>query len=334
MSRQGLEGEKSSPENSAKKLSVIRYAGLTLFIWLLLTLDWSQAGAILRNADPGLLLIAGAFNFLFIFLKAYRWHSILRVQGLKYTFLRSQVVYQAGSFFSVVTPGRVGDVIKISYLKNDLGVPYRKGIASVLMDRIMDLATLFLSVLLASLVIAVPLSFLLPLIFVGTCLLILLFIITVPSAIKWILSLLVLVPLTKKLMPNFVSIISESRESLIKLVQKKLAFPFFVSLVAYIAIYAGSMALAHSQNLNVSFIQIVYFISITSLVALIPISVSGVGTREVAMMALFSSQGLGSAEAVVFSVSYLVINLVFANFLGAIFWFSNPLKGSTPDEKS
>jgi uncharacterized membrane protein YbhN (UPF0104 family) len=63
-----------------------------------------------------------------------------------------------------------------------------------------------------------------------------------------------------------------------------------------------------------------------TLVELIPISVSGIGTRDAAVVFFFSVLGIGSAEAVSFSLIYLIFGTYFNALVGFIAWLANPAK--------
>src|SRR5215468_10336716 len=53
-------------------------------------------------------------------------------------------------YLGMLTPGRVGDVLRAQYLRHDLGVPYAEGVASVVVDRLLDLYVLVVFVALGA----------------------------------------------------------------------------------------------------------------------------------------------------------------------------------------
>jgi hypothetical protein len=63
-----------------------------------------------------------------------------------------------------------------------------------------------------------------------------------------------------------------------------------------------------------------------TLVEIIPVSVSGIGTREATVIFFFSAVGIGSAQAVAFSVGYLIAGTYLTALAGFIAWLANPAK--------
>ncbi|NIV40223.1 MAG: UPF0104 family protein, partial [Anaerolineae bacterium] len=65
--------------------------------------------------------------------------DLLQMQGIAYAYNDSFLVFMAGVFLGLVTPGRLGEMSKALYLKQDVDVPLSEGLASVLVDRLFDL---------------------------------------------------------------------------------------------------------------------------------------------------------------------------------------------------
>ena len=80
-----------------------------------------------------------------------------------------------------------------------------------------------------------------------------------------------------------------------------------------------------SLSISISFVYLAFCVSVASLVSLIPISISGLGTREATMIVLFSRVGLSSESAVSFSLTYLLVFNVFTAVIGAFIWFISPI---------
>lgn len=86
----------------------------------------------------GLLLLLSSVNYL---LRALRWHVFARRLGLP-TGLWQDVRHFLGGFAMSVTPGRVGELIRMRWLKRETGWAYERTAPMVLVDRAMDLAAM------------------------------------------------------------------------------------------------------------------------------------------------------------------------------------------------
>ncbi len=69
--------------------------------------------------------------------KAWCWNYIKRAQGIKYSLWNSFLMYCSGMYIGILTPGRIGEVVKIFYLKKD-GYSIGKSLVGAVLDRLTD----------------------------------------------------------------------------------------------------------------------------------------------------------------------------------------------------
>lgn len=84
------------------------------------------------------LLALSAVNYL---LRGLRWHIFARRLGLP-TGILQDIRHFLGGFAMSVTPGRVGELIRMRWLKRETGWAYERTAPMVLVDRAMDLAAM------------------------------------------------------------------------------------------------------------------------------------------------------------------------------------------------
>lgn len=85
------------------------------------------------------LALASSLYLPIIFLKSYRWQKIMVAQKISYAWREAFLMYGSSTLLGMVTPGRLGDLSKIIYLKkkHSLG---RAAFSSIL-EKILDLAS-------------------------------------------------------------------------------------------------------------------------------------------------------------------------------------------------
>ena len=98
-----------------------------------------------RQVGPFDLALATACLVLQHLLKGKRWQLILASQRLQYGFGEAQRMYWSALFIGVVTPGRLGELSRLAYLKQD-GVPLGQAMAGVIVDRLLDLIVMMVMV--------------------------------------------------------------------------------------------------------------------------------------------------------------------------------------------
>ena len=99
----------------------------------------SHIGA-LTGLQVVLLLALSLVNYLG---RGARWHLFTRAMGLPTGFLQDMRHF-FGGFAMTVTPGRVGELIRLRWLRRETGAPYERTAPLVLADRAADLAAMAL----------------------------------------------------------------------------------------------------------------------------------------------------------------------------------------------
>ena len=69
-----------------------------------------------------------------------------------------------------------------------------------------------------------------------------------------------------------------------------------------------------------------FFMSISSIVTLLPLSFSGIGTRDAALIYLFSIISFSQETALIFSFLILLTFHIFGGLIGAVCFYKKPIK--------
>jgi glycosyltransferase 2 family protein len=96
-----------------------------------------KLGHSLARLDPPLVLGLLGLSLANYALRSLRWHLLSRAAGLRVPFLRNSLYYVAGFAFTV-TPGKAGEVVRLWLLRRHHGVPYRRTLGLVAVDRLAD----------------------------------------------------------------------------------------------------------------------------------------------------------------------------------------------------
>jgi uncharacterized protein (TIRG00374 family) len=103
-------------------------------------------------------------------------------------------------------------------------------------------------------------------------------------------------------------------------------FALFLTLLFWAVVLVLAWTITLVLGIGVPFGYIVLIMPTLTLVELIPVSVSGIGTRDAAAVFFFSVIGIGSAEAVSFALLYLIFGTYFNALVGFFAWLANPAK--------
>ena len=256
-----------------------------------------------------------------ILVKAFRWRYLLKMQQIDYGFRASLLTFLAGSYVGMITPGRIGELARVYYLKEEKRISMGKSLSSLFMDRILDVlillffacsGLLIFSVSKKLTVLVVALTILLAL--GGTLAL-------RQEYAQRVLRFLSRFSFFKKLAHQAGSTFGDFYGGIEKMRDWRLTFPLLLSLCAYLIGFFQCYLISVTLNIPISFPYLVFCIAVVSLVSLIPISIAGIGTRDATLIGLFAVLGLEPESAVSFSLMYLFVFNVSVAFMGLLAWW-------------
>lgn len=102
---------------------------------------WEETFASLERlgwTQIGILLALSVANYV---LRAFRWQLYCAVLGIKVT-LTQTFRHYIGGFAMTVTPGRVGEFVRLRWIQRETGTPMERTAAVVVADRAADLAAM------------------------------------------------------------------------------------------------------------------------------------------------------------------------------------------------
>ncbi len=297
--------------------------GIVIFIYLLMNIDLQKTLDILSKSNLLLVVLTVMTLPITISLKALKWKILVNLYDKRYPLKECIKAWLMGFSMSIVTPGRVGDISRAYYIKDRIGVG--KGLTTVIIDRVIDIAILF------SLAVLGFLSFVTFFTEYSNLFL------TV-SVLFFIFILAVVVFTKKKLMkmifkPVFYRIAPKKHRSAIKMTfdefytglhsvrkgKRNVILSIMIGVLVWIISMIQYYLLAMAIGLSVPFLFLLSIIPIISLLDMLPISFSGIGTRDAAMILFFSFISIGKEYAISLSLLILLFGYVMIGLVGAAF---------------
>ncbi len=294
----------------------LRLLGPALLVVVLARLDRAALFETLSHATPWPVVLAVLLNVVNVHLKVVRWGVLLEVRGIEYPRRRQYGAFMSSLYLGMITPGRVGDLLRVQYLRHERGVSYAEGLASVVMDRIADLYVLVVFAALGVVRFGAILA--------GEL-----------AVVAWIsVAATVLGPLVL-LIPGLAEAVGERLFRKLPGVEptglttfltalraqarpRALARTVPLTVAAFLVNYGQAFLMARSLGLTLSYYDAVCLLSIASLLALLPISVSGVGVRELFFALAFPVLGYGAEVGIAFGLLFFTVNhlvLILAGFV-------------------
>ncbi len=300
--------------------------GFAIFAYLLFKINISATVSAISSAN--LFLVVAAYLMLvpMFILKVLRWQYMMKQQAINYGLKDSLLMYFAAMYIGFVTPGKVAELLKASYLVRD-GHSFGRSFFSVLFDRLADL--LFLAV------IGYAGLFFFQNLFKNQILwLSLLAVVELVAVVvlilkrKWAKSLLQ--RLLRKVLPErhkaSVQVHVEDFYSSLRIFNfKTTAVVVLLTALSYLFFFIMAILLAESIGIKVSYLLLIISVTVATLISLLPVSLAGVGTRDVSLLLMLGSLGVARETIIAYSTLHLLASLI-AIAMAAPFWFKKPIK--------
>lgn len=303
----------------------VRLLGLALLVFLLTRVDLAQIGRLLLTVNPLLLVVAVLLNLPQIGVKAARWRRLLRTQGIDYGLKDAQLAYFSSIFIGLLTPARLGEFIKAVYVSRDCDVSAGQAFASVLVDRLFDLYMLLfvggtalltlggeggelLAVVVAMLALTVPVA-----LFINE------------AAFAWIRGIGQRFGRLGQRLFAETGWLLDMRRGLLQLGWLSLGGAVISTVIAYTLFFGQCYLLALALELPVGFAPVSFAVAVGSLITLLPISISGLGTREAAIIAYLGTVNVPAEAALSFSLLVFATFYIAGGLMGAAAWWLKPV---------
>lgn len=284
------------------KVFIIFIVPIAIFIILFSKIDILEFLRTLKKVNI-IFLITGTLIFLFtnFFISPLQWSRTL--SSLTYSLgLKEAIIIKIGNFpIKAILPLKTGDLMRAIYLKRHKGIPFSVGISSLYFNLILNL--LVLVIIMSFGYILFNTNFFYGILF---CLGLLLLLMLTTLLFRFIRDLILYV--ARKVNSRSYNFLESLFNIYKRFSLKDLAPLFFYSVASWICELFAFSILFKAVGLNIPFCDIVVFVPLTILISNLPITISGLGTREAGIFFFFAR--FGSPESLL-SVGILIS---FVNF--------------------
>jgi glycosyltransferase 2 family protein len=301
-----------------KKISpflILRLLGIALFVFILFRIDFGEMLGELKQLDVRYFLWGIFFQVLVLSFKGIRWHVMNDGRSASPFWIRSFGRFFESYAIGVVTPGRLGELLKAGHEHNRN--EKANSFIRVVSERGFDVS-IFVLIAVAAL-------------FFGQF-------IQIENMSKWLFLMLGCV----LLVVSFLLLSSQKSLAILQKIMRRLPgkfsqidikgkqyrkgtvmIVFLFSLLSNASYFVSCYFLALSVNLSIPLIDVSAGVAIAGLLNMLPVTIMGLGTRELIFLSVFSS--LPSASVLAFSITILLVAQfgggLLSLLLGQIFLF-------------
>lgn len=308
---------------------VLPLLGLSLFVYIVYQTGLENILSTLESFNPFYLFAIPFFILISLTLKGYKWKVLLNSCNQDLPLFSSIKFWAIGFFSSLITPGKSGDIIRAFYVKRDNKIGFAESLTTILIERIIDVVTLLMLTVISILLLVNNYQYELSVVKMSLIIILIIALFYIMTKKKWMTPFFrkVVCILPKTYHKGILSNIKKLYKTIefVKKDRLRLLIVFILTFAQWCKHFYYMKLLTDGLGLNLSFSFIFIIIPIITFVELIPISVSGLGTREAALVALFSLAGLNASQAISFSFVYLFLGSWLIGIIGFAFWLRNPI---------
>ncbi|MCA1467328.1 MULTISPECIES: lysylphosphatidylglycerol synthase transmembrane domain-containing protein [Bradyrhizobium] len=310
----------------AALFSVKLLLSIAVLVYIARGLDLRQLRDHLVSVDPVLFVVALALIFVQTFVLNGRWELIMRALGVSLDWLAGWRILMTSLWFNQVLPSSVGgDAVRI-WLLRQRSVQWPEAVKGVAADRFTALIGLVVLMVAGLPFLLSRVSNHAAILAIGG--------LTV-AGVAGTLVLLTLDRLPKRFtaLPAIASFVRFGTLVRFLLLQsERRALLFGSALLIHLVTAAACYTLARGVGAQLSVLDAGILIPPVVLLTAVPISISGWGVREGAMVACLGLAGVSSEQALSVSLLLGAISVIIG-LVGGVIWLASPERGSYSADK-
>ena len=309
--------------------TILPIIGIIILIYIISTLDIQTIAELFTNLNPVYTVICFFAVFPIILMTNIQWQILLKKQKINVTFLYSLKNIFIGYFYGFITPGGLGAYTRAFYLKYESKAPLPKCFSNIITFNTID----FITLLLLGLIGGILLSGQFPRLFLPILIVLLFVLALFIFFLKKDKSKLVF---TKIVQSRIFATVKDRLEDPIESFYENLPtfkdvlLPFVISIIGWIIRFSELYLISVLFNINVPYLYFIFIIAVSDVVAVIPITIFGLGLREGTMISLFSIYAIIPERIVSLSLFWFVLVWIFPSIIGAIITLFESKKLETP----
>ena len=298
----------------AKKL--LPFIGVVILIYTIYTLDIEKIKNAFFSIKPIFIILALSLTLPRILIRNYAWRLIQKEHNIKLTFFQSLKIFLIGYFYGSITPGYLGQLMRVPYMKEKTGEPYGKLFVNSSIESIVHSSSIYITIIIGALLVVetFPGIFLIAIVWIIILAGIIIYFIKKERGEKLFYTLIkYLIP--KKLKHNLNRFVQTFYNDFPKI--NRLILPFILGIFTWIIIFSQEYIIVIALGLNIPYIWFLLVFPLANVFGFLPITFAGLGTRELAAIILFSTL-FAVAEEKIFVVSLVgfIITDLFTGFIG------------------
>jgi uncharacterized protein (TIRG00374 family) len=305
----------------AKKLfSIVKkylpLLGLSIFLYLIFSLDTGKIINAVLSIPLVYIVLASVLVIPTVLIRNAAWMLIHKEQKINIGFFQSLKIFLMGYFYGSISPGYIGQLMRVPYLKEKTGEPSGKLFVNSVIETIVHTLSLYAMMILGAFLIvgSHPVLFMIVSAWVVILAVVLLFFIKKERGEKLFYQLIrYLTPKQfKTYLTRFVDTFYADFPKL-----RTLIAPLILGSFTWIIMFSQEYLIVLALGATIPYLYFLLLFPIANTAGFIPITFAGLGVREVTSIFLFSTLfGVDKEIVFVFTLVGFLITDILTGFIG------------------
>jgi len=299
--------------------------------------DLSGIIKILKSSNKILLLLSLLTHVFGTWITAFRWKTLLNTQNIRLGIGTLSITVLIGQFFNNILPTSIGgDVFRTYDASKKAGIPMGTSASIILVERfsgVVSAAVYAVAALFLGFTAIGNQPVIIPIIIFFIVTIIIAFLIINPSVFKLgrIFNRFRLMRKLREKLSNVYNTLTSFKKYKLVLI-RVLIYSFLLQFSVILNYYLAARALGISLTLT----AFIFIVPVVAIIAMIPISIGGIGLRESSIVFIMVALGVANNKAALCSLLILLM-LVLVGIVGGIIYVIRPyferrLKRTVPDD--
>ncbi len=294
------------------------FIGILIFLYILYTLNVEKIIDAFLSIHPIYIIFSLTLTIPRVIIRNYAWQLIQREQKISVRYFQSLKIFLIGYFYGSITPGYIGQLMRVPYLKEKTGEPYGKLFVNSVLETVVHTLSLYGMMIIGALIVigTSPEIFWITIAYLIILGSILFYFIKRERGEKLFYTLIkYFIP--RSLKNNFNRFVDTFYADFPRI--KKLILPLGIGLFTWIIIFSQEYVFVFALGVDIPYLYFLLLFPIANTAGFLPITFAGLGTRELTSIFIFSTLFNAQAEKIfVFTLVGFIITDLCTGFIGFI----------------
>ncbi|MCK5031605.1 MAG: flippase-like domain-containing protein, partial [Thermoplasmatales archaeon] len=127
--------------------------GIAIFVYIVYNLDIEKIIVVFLSINPIFIICSLTLTIPRLIIRNTAWQIIQKEQKITINFFQSLKIFLIGYFYGSITPGYIGQIMRVPYMKEKTGAPYGKLFVNSLIETIIHTLSLYGMMLIGALLV-------------------------------------------------------------------------------------------------------------------------------------------------------------------------------------